>query len=422
MRQSQLLLKTSKEAPKDAEVISHKLLSRADFISQLSSGIYSFLPLGYKVQEKIEKIIREELEAIGAQEILMPALQPKNIWEKTGRWNDMEPPLFKLRDRHKKELALGPTHEEVITILAAKRIKTFKDLPLALFQIQTKFRNEMRPSGGLLRTREFLMKDLYSFHSNEEDFKKYYEFIKKVYQKIFKRVGLKTIITEASGAGFTKEYTHEFQVIAPSGEDTIIFCTKGHFAQNKEVARFKEGNKCPVCGSILKKARAVEVGNIFPLGDKYSRSLDAYFIDRGGKKKPLVMGCYGIGLGRVMATIVEIHHDEKGIIWPEEVAPFQIHLIGISGKNSNDAGKIKKTTEEIYKNLQKEKIEVLYDDGEEKTPGEKLVEADLIGIPTRVVVSERTLSKNSLEIKKRSGKGVKLIKINKLVKFLKLKS
>ncbi len=413
MRQSHFFCKTKKEAPKEAETASHQLLARGDFIEQLASGIYVFLPLGLRVQKKIENIIRQELEDIGAQELLMSALQPKTLWEKTGRWNNMEPPLFKLKDRHQKELALGSTHEEVITYIASRRIRKFEDLPLALFQIQNKFRNEMRPSGGLLRTREFLMKDLYSFHSDQKDFDRYYELLKKVYQKIFKRCGLKTIITEASGAGFTKEYTHEFQVITDAGEDTIIFCEKEHFSQNKEIAKLKEGSKCPRCGSVLRAAKAVEVGNIFPLGAKYSEAFSAYFTDKNGKKKQIIMGCYGIGIDRVMATVVEVNHDEKGIIWPREMAPFRIHLIQIENNP-----KVKKAADKLYQVLTGEGIEVLYDDREGKSAGEKFADADLIGIPDRLVVSERTLEQDSAEVKKREEKTTELIKIKSLPRFL----
>lgn len=421
MKQSQLFCKISKEPPKEAEVVSNQLLARADFIDQLASGIYSFLPLGYLVQKKIENIIRQELENVGAQELFLPTLQPKSLWEKTGRWKTIDPPLFKLKDRHQKELGLGSTHEEVITYLVRKRIKSFSDLPIALFQIQNKFRNEMRATGGLLRTREFIMQDLYSFHSDQKDFERYYELLKRVYLKIFKRCGLKTIITQASGAGFTKEYTHEFQVLAASGEDALIFCPKEDFAQNKEIARLKEGDKCPRCGCRLRKARAIEVGNIFPLGTKYSKDLDAYFFDKNKKKKPIIMGCYGIGLGRVMATIVEIHHDEKGIVWPKEVAPFDVHLLALGSGKKTMERKIQKVSEKLYQDLQKVKIEVLYDD-RNKSAGEKFVEADLIGIPLRIVVSEKTLNKNCVEIKKREEKKVKLVKIKYLPQFFKIKN
>jgi prolyl-tRNA synthetase len=412
MRQSKLFYKTSKQAPKEAEVISHKLLTRADFVSQLSSGIYSFLPLGWKVHQKIEKIIREEMERIGGQEIFLPALQPRNLWEETGRWKNMAPPLFKLKDAHQKDLALGSTHEEVITDLIRKRIKSWRDLPLYLFQIQTKFRNEMRATGGLLRTREFIMKDLYSFNSSEKEAEDFYQKVKKAYFKIFKRCGLKTISVEAVSGTIGGKFSNEFMVEAEIGENKCLLCKKCDFAANVE--KVGEIKSCPVCGCKLGTKNYIEVGHIFYLGDDYSKKMSALFVDKDGKSKPILMGCYGIGLGRLMATIVEVNHDEKGIIWPKEVSPFQVHLIRIDNN-----GRGKRISEKIYQNLQKDEIEVLYDDRADKTPGEKFAEADLIGIPLRLVLSEKTLSKNSVEIKKRNEKVLRLVKIEKLDSFLK---
>ena len=413
MKQSQLFYKTLKEAPKTAEIISHKLLLRAGFIFQLAAGIYEFLPLGWKVHKKIENIIREEMEKIGAQEVFLATLQPKEIWQRTDRWEKMAPPIFKLKDRHRKDFALGPTHEEVITQLAKLKIQSYKDLPLYLFQIQSKFRNEMRPSGGLLRVREFLMKDLYSFHSSEEDFENYFEKVANSYEKIFQRCELETIKSEASGGPFTEvgAKTYEFQIPAPAGEDKILFCQKCEYAINLETAKIR--NICPKCKGKLKKKNTIEVGHIFSLGTKYSKALNLYFIDKDGFKKPVIMGCYGIGLGRLMGTIVEIHHDQKGIIWPKEVVPFLIHLIQIEHNF-----RVKKVAEKLYQNLQKKDLEVLYDDRAEKTPGEKFADADLIGIPYRIVVSEKTLKKDSVEVKKRSEKKIKLIKIKQLPRFL----
>jgi len=407
MRQSKLFYRTKREVPKSIEAVSHQLLYRGDFVDQLGSGIYSFLPLGWTVHRKIAQIIREEMLAIGAQEVFLPSLHPKNIWQKSGRWESMNPPLFKLKDSHKKEFALGSTHEEVITKIAKDRVSSYKDLPLALFQLQTKFRNELRYTGGLLRTREFLMKDLYSFHSDEKDFQKYYELVAKSYFKIFKRCGLTVKRVKASGSGFTASFTDEFQALASVGEDTIIYCPKCDFAQNKEIAEQKAGDKCPKCGALLKQDRGIEVGNIFPLGTKYSKAFDFYFTDKDGKKKLVIMASYGIGVGRLMATIVEVHNDKKGIIWPEEVAPYLVHLVPIEIVEK----RIKNEAEKIYKDLQKRKIEVLYDDREDASPGEKLTESDLIGIPYRIVVSKKTLRKDSVELKKRDGDKIKLIKI-----------
>ena len=326
MRQSELFTKTSKTEPKDETSINARLLTKAGFIQKLGAGIYSFLPLGFLVLKKIENIIREEMNAIGGQELLMPALHPKEIWEETGRWQTADY-LYKLKDRQDKYFALGATHEEVITDIVRKYISSYKDLPLYLYQIQVKFRDELRAKSGLLRAKEFIMKDLYSFHADEEDRKQYYETIKKAYLKIFKRCGLDAIVAEASGGIFSKEFSHEFQVPTSAGEDIIYFCPTGDFSQNKEIAERKTGDKCPKCGKPIEEAKTIEVGNIFALGTKYSEPMKAHFVDKNGSKKPIIMGCYGIGLGRVMGAAVEVHHDEKGIIWPEEIAPFKAHLV-----------------------------------------------------------------------------------------------
>jgi len=413
MLQSKLFYKTLKEAPKTAEVVSHKLLLRGGFISQLSSGIYNFLPLGYKVQKKIEKIIRQEMDSIGCQELLLSALQPKKLWVASGRWNEMDPPLFKIKNRHKKEFALGSTHEEVITDLVKSYIKSYKDLPVALYQFQNKFRNEMRFTGGLLRTAEFIMKDLYSFHSNKEDFEDFFKKVVRAYEKIYKRCGLNGVKSEASGGIFTKEKTYEFQVISEVGEDKIVFCSKCGWAANLEVIKLKKNLKCPQCGGKLIQKKSIEVGHTFRLGTKYSESLGLYFIDKEMRKKPVIMGCYGIGLGRLMATIVEINNDKRGIIWPTEVAPFQIHLLRI--ENSR---KVIAASDKLYNDLKAMGLEILYDDRDDKSAGEKFAEADLLGMPIRVVVSEKTLKFDSAEIKKRNESKIKLIKRKKLPQFL----
>jgi len=410
MLQSKFFCKPKKEYPKEAEVISHKLLARADFIEQTISGVYHFLPLGFRVLKKIEGIIREEMCSLGAQELYLPVLQNKNLWLETSRWQTIDPPLFKLKDRHQKETALGSTHEEEITDIVRKRIKSYQNLPLFLFQIQDKFRNEMRSSGGLLRTREFLMKDLYSFHTDEKDLIKFYQKVKKSYFKIFKRCGLKAICVEASPGTIGGELSHEFMVISESGEDRILVCQKCGWGANIE--KVGEIKKCYLCQSPLEKKNSIEVGHIFNLGTKYSQAMKANFRDKDGKERPIFMGCYGIGLGRLMAAVVEVHHDDKGILWPEEIAPFLVHLIPIE-----NIKRVKKMSEKLYQGLQNRGIEVLYDDREEKSGGEKFAEADLIGIPHRIVVSEKTLKKNCLEIKKRSEKRVKLIKIKQLSGF-----
>jgi len=387
MFQSKLFYKTEKKAPRDADAASHALLIRAGFIDQLAAGVYSFLPLGLLVLKKIEKIIREEIIEIGGQEILMPVLAPKENWEKTGRWKSFEE-LFKLKGQNNKEYALNPTHEEVISPLAKKIVLSYKNLPLYLFQIQTKFRNELRVKSGLLRTREFLMKDLYSFHSSEKDLDKYYEIVSKTYNRIFERCGVKALKVLALGGSFSK-YSHEFQVETPAGEDFIFICKKCKTAFNKELGL----KKCPECShSSFDNKKAVEVGNIFKLGTKYSLPFDLKFKDKDHKEKPVIMGCYGIGLPRLMAAVVEVNNDDKGIVWPKEISPFDIHLISID-KN--------KEAEKLYDDLQNKGFNVLYDDREDVSAGEKFAESDLIGISTRFVISEKTLKNNSVEIKDR---------------------
>jgi len=413
MLQSKLFCKTKKLAPKEAEAVSHKLLYRGDFIDQLGSGIYSFLPLGWLVHQNIANIIREEMNILGGQEIFLPAMHPKNVWEQSGRWDKMRPPLFKLKDSHKKDFAMGSTHEEVVTKLVKSRIASYKDLPLALFQIQSKFRNEIRYTGGLLRTREFIMKDLYSFHSTQTDFEKYYEKVAKAYLKIFKRCGINALRVKASGEGFTKDFTDEFQAITPVGEDTIVFCEKCSFAQNQEISKLNKGDKCPQCGALLKKEKGIEIGNIFPLGTKYSKSFDLKFKDKLGKEKFVIMASYGIGVGRLMSAIVEIHNDTRGIIWPKEIAPFLIHIIPVE----IDDKRVEKTAKNIYHNGQKKTKRVIYDDRRGVSAGEKFAESDLLGIPLKVIVSKKTLKKGVVELEERKSRKRRFIKIKEAIKF-----
>lgn len=411
MRLSQLFTKTLREAPADEEAINAKLLIRGGFIFKNSAGIYSFLPLGWRVLSKIANIIREEMNAIGGQEIFMPALVEKKYMEPTGRW-DLDVGYFaKPKNEKEAEFVLGWSHEEVLTAISAKFISSYKDLPFSAYQIQTKFRNELRAKSGLLRGREFMMKDLYSFHTDEKDLDRYYVKAARAYHKIFKRCGLKAIYTLAGGGVFTDKFTHEFQVLADVGEDTIYICDKCEYAENKEITKLTSGDKCPKCGSKISEMKSIEVGNIFDQGTKYSEALGLEFADEKGNKKPVVMGAYGIGLGRVMGTVVEVHHDDRGILWPENIAPFKVHLIAIDGHN--------KETEKVYSELTEKGTEVLYDDREDKTPGEKFADADLIGCPIRLVVSKKTLEKDSVELKYRNKKEFELIKLTGIAKSIK---
>lgn len=407
MKYSQLFAKTRKTAPSDADSINARLLQKGGFIDQLMAGVYTFLPLGNRIHEKIKNIIREEMNAIGGQELLMPALTPKELWVKTKRWDEIDV-LFKLEGRGGKEYALGSTHEEVITPLAKHFINSYKDLPLAVYQIQNKYRDEPRAKSGLLRGREFSMKDLYSFHASEEDLEDYYGDVMQAYLKIFERCGLKSYVVEASGGVFSK-YSHEFQVPTEYGEDLFYACHSCDHHQNREIA---EGLECPDCGKKRESLKSIEVGNIFKLGTRFSEAFDLIYTAEDGSRHLVIMGCYGIGPSRVMGTIAEVHHDETGILWPEETAPYQVHLIEAKSKLLE----VKKEAEKLYESLRKKNIEVLYDDREEASMGEKLADADLIGCPVRLVVSEKSLGKGGIEVKRRSETDVEIIDAKDIIK------
>lgn len=406
MLQSQLFTKTLKNPPRDEVCQSSKLLIQGSYIDKLMAGVYTFLPLGLLVLKKIEKIIRKEMLALAAQEIIMPSLTPKNIWEMTGRW-EIFTDLYKFKDNSKKELALAATHEEVITPLVKKYIKSYKDLPLGVFQIQNKFRSELRTKSGLIRGREFLMKDLYSFHTSPKDLDNYYEKVINAYQKIFSAVGIgdQTYITLAKGGTFSK-YSHEFQTISNAGEDIIFLCQKCKIAINKEL--ISEQKSCSKCSNQnLSKQKSIEVGNIFKLMDRYSKPFNLTYHDLKGNNKIILMACYGIGLGRLMAAIVEINHDQVGIIWPKRVTPFQVHLIDLDNL---------KVTKKYYQVLQTENISVLFDE-RPISAGEKLKDADLLGISVRLICSQKT--KNQLEIKYRGKKEIKIENLNAIINELK---
>src|SRR3989344_138764 len=330
MKFTQFFIRTQKEGPRDEESANARLLHRGGFVEKISSGVYAFLPLGLRVLEKINRVIREEMNAIGASELLLPALIPKKYWDATGRWN--VPILYKSTDSSGQEYGLGFTHEEVLSPILARRIQSFRDLPLALYQIQTKFRDEPRARFGLIRGKEFVMKDLYSFHADAPDLERFYWVAAEAYKKIFARLGLPIKIVEASGGDFTKEYTHEFQVLTPVGEDTIFYCSTCDFARNKEVADVGAGAACPKCGAgAIEESNGIEVGNIFRLGTKFSDAAGMMYKDSSGTERPVLMGSYGIGPSRIMGTLVELNHDDAGIRWPHEAAPFHVHLIRFSG-------------------------------------------------------------------------------------------
>jgi len=412
MLYSKIFSKTQKETKK-YEAKNHELLVKAGFIDQVAAGIYTILPLGKRVLTKIENIIRNEMEKIGALEIEMPLLHPKILWEKTKRWQSVDV-LFKTKSQYGQEYCLAPTHEETVTPLVKKFLKSGKDLPIALFHITKKFRDEPRPKSGILRGREFGMKDLYSFHKDKDDLRKYYQKVIDAYLNIFRRCGLTNIkITEASGGSFTKKFSHEFNVLTEAGELDLIYCSSCQFAQNQEIAVKKEGDRCPKCQALLKKGKAIEVGNIFDLEDRFSKPFDLKFKDDKGKEHYVIMGCYGIGTTRLMGAIVEVSHDENGIIWPKEVAPYILHLVGL---NLDDYD-VKKRCYNYYQRLKEEGVEILFDDRENVSSGEKLVDADLIGIPYRLVVSKKT--GKDLEVKKRNEKKIKIVSLNELINLLK---
>jgi len=412
MLQSKLFPKTKKEAPKDAESVNHKLLVRGGFIDQLMAGSWTLLPLGQRVVTKINQIIREEMNSTGAQEILMPLLHPKNVWNETGRWDKAKEVMYQFKDSHEKEFALSFTHEEIFLDLVRKHINTYKDLPLALYHFSTKFRNEPRARSGILRGREFMMKDLYSIHATEEDFNKYYEEVKKAYVRAFTRMGFKIKVTEAAGGVFTDNNTHEFQVLTPGGEDTIFYCDKCDFSQNKEIFKGIESEECPSCkkGKIV-EAKSIEVGNIFPFGTYYSELMRVYYTDEKGLKKPVYFGSYGIGSTRVMGAWVEANHDDKGIIWNKAIAPFDAHLVEVRSQKSE----VRKMAKKVYDELTEAGIEVLWDD-REVSAGEKFADSDLIGIPVRLVISEKTGEK--LEYKERKSDTTTLLTPDEILKKL----
>ncbi len=412
MKQTEFFIRTNKNAASDEPSVNARLLEQAGFADKLMAGVYSYMPLGVRVLRKIENLVREEMNAVGGQEVIMAMLHPKAIWEQTGGWDKIDV-LFKIQSRTEKEYALGQSEEEVVTPLVLNRVKTYKELPIAVYQIHWKFRDELRAKSGVMRGREFLMKDMYSFHTSQEDFEKYYEVVKQAYLKVFTRLGLTAKVTEASGGSFTEKISYEFMVLTDAGEDDILYCESCDFCVNADIAKQKEGDKCPRCNEgTLKPAKASEVGNVFDLGQKYGKDFGLQFVDENNERKFPIMGCYGIGITRLIGVIVEKNNDEKGIVWPESVAPFQVHLLGLFG-GENTA--VKEQAEKIYTDLQAAGIEVLYDNREDTSAGAKFADSDLVGIPNRVIVSEKTLAQNSVELKKRSESDSQLVPLTALI-------
>lgn len=389
MKQSYLFVPTLKEAPKDAEVKSHKLMSRAGLIKMVASGIYTYLPLGYRVIKKIENIIREELDNIDSSELLMPALQPRDLWEESGRWEKYGPELMRLKDRKDRDFCLGPTHEEIITQVVRDYLNSYKKMPLSLYQIQTKFRDEMRPRFGLMRGREFIMKDAYTFTETNEELDEWYLRFTEAYTKIFNRCGLDTKIVASDVGQIGGNQADEFTVMSEVGEDNITYCMSCSYASNQEHSHLQEGDVCPECGGTIRVARGIEVGNIFKLGTKYTESMNCTVINQEGKQVHPVMGCYGIGISRTLMASVEQNATEDGIVWPEEIAPFKVHLIPI---NINDDTQ-REVSMSLYNTLKDAGVEVLIDDRKERA-GSKFKDADLIGIPHRIIIGKHAVDGN----------------------------
>ena len=428
MRLSKYFLPTLKENPIDATVVSHQLMVRAGMIRQTASGIYSWLPLGLKVLRKVEKIIKEEMDKAGALEVLMPTIQPAELWIESGRYEAYGKEMLRIKDRHDRDILYGPTHEEVVTDLFRKNITSYKDLPKNLYQIHWKFRDEIRPRFGLMRGREFLMKDSYSFDLNAEDARKTYDLMYETYFKIFRKMGLKPIALRADTGAIGGDLSHEFHILADVGESAIFYDKKFDelseeqeidIAQAQQIYAMADDlhipEKCPIPADQLVSRRGIEVGQVFNFGLKYSKAMEASVMGASGEKIYPNMGSYGIGVSRVVAAAIEANHDENGIIWPAQISPFDVILINIRvGDEACD-----KACEELYSKLQNQGVEVLYDDTKNSL-GQKFSVADLIGVPTQIIVGPKSLALGKVEIKNRkNGEKSEVLFDEVAVRFLK---
>jgi prolyl-tRNA synthetase len=403
---SKLLLPTLKDAPQEAEVISHKLMLRAGMIRKVASGIYTWLPLGLKVLRKIENIVREEMDASGAQEVFMPMVQPRGLWEETKRWDKMGPELLRIKDRHDRDFCLGPTHEEVITDVIRSNVKSYKELPLNIYQIQTKFRDEVRPRYGIMRGREFLMKDSYSFNIDEESLQETYLTMRDTYKKVLERMDLEYRISAADSGAIGGDSSEEFHVLADNGEDTIAVSDASEFAINTELLlkdgediKTLEGKPSPDGNGTIQIKKGIEVGHIFKLGEIYADSMKANVLNKEGKASTLFMGCYGIGVSRLVAAAIEQNNDDKGIIWPHSIAPYDINIIAI-GYDKNQ--EIATAANDLYGQLKEMGYEVLLDDRKDGY-GTKIKDSELIGIPLNIIIGKQFTENKEVELKSRSG-------------------
>ena len=403
---SKLLLPTLKDVPQEAEVISHKLMLRAGMVRKVASGIYTWLPLGLKVLRKIENIVREEMDNSGAQEVLMPMVQPKELWNETNRWEKMGPELLRIQDRHERDFCLGPTHEEVITDLIRNNVKSYKELPLNIYQIQTKFRDEVRPRYGVMRGREFLMKDSYSFNIDEACLEETYLAMRNTYKKVLERMSLEYKIVSADSGAIGGDASEEFHVLAETGEDTIAVSNSSEYAINTELLLKEgddisslEGKPSPDGKGIIEIKKGIEVGHIFQLGKVYAEDMKANVLNNEGKASTLYMGCYGIGVSRLVAATIEQNNDEKGIIWPQSVAPFEINIIAIGFQKDE---KIAKASNSLYKELTNMGYDVLLDDRKDGY-GTKIKDSELIGIPLNIIIGKQFIEKEEIEFRTRTG-------------------
>ncbi|OGT44615.1 MAG: proline--tRNA ligase [Gammaproteobacteria bacterium RIFCSPHIGHO2_12_FULL_38_11] len=418
---SQFLLATLKETPADAELISHQLMLRAGLIRKLASGLYTWLPLGVRVLKKVENIVRDEMNRAGALEILMPAVQPAELWIESDRWEKYGNELLKIKDRHEREFCFGPTHEEVVTHLMRNELSSYKQLPINLYQIQTKFRDEIRPRFGVMRAREFLMKDSYSFHVDTDSLKETYQVMYDAYTKIFTRLGLQFRAVFADTGQIGGAFSHEFQVIAESGEDIIVYSDGSNYAANIERAEnlektqpVKEGDNSPDGKGKLYFARGIEVGHVFQLGDKYSKAMNLTVLTEEGKALHPQMGCYGIGVSRIVAASIEQNHDDKGIIWPDAMAPFQIAIVPMQ---MHKAHRVREQAMKLYDELKSLGFDVLLDDRKER-PGVMFATMDLIGVAHRIVIGERGIDEGTVEYKHRTNEAVENIAFEKIIPLL----
>jgi prolyl-tRNA synthetase len=415
MRVSQLFTKTTKTVPSDETARNAQLLIQAGFVHKEMAGVYAYLPLGLRVLENIKNIVRKEMNAIGGQEVMMTTLQPKELWEKTNRWDDkVIDNWFKTKLTSGTELGVGLTHEEPIVDALSSYVKSYKDFPVYVYQIQNKFRNELRAKSGLLRGREFVMKDMYTFARTQEEHDELYEKVAAAYVRVYDQLGIgaTTYRTAADGGYFTEKFSDEYQTLSEIGEDTIYVDEARKFAINKEVYTDENLAKLGLKKEDLVEKKGVEVGNIFPLETKYTDALGVYYTDERGEQQSIIMGCYGIGISRLVGVIAEHFSDDKGLVWPENVAPFRVYLARLGLEEQ-----VVKAADELYESLKKQGVEVLYDDRDAR-PGEKFADADLMGIPHRVVVSAKTVAQGKYEYKKRTESESSMETAESLIKAL----